>query len=718
MIRKLFLLFLILVLSVGCAQATDYYVSTTGDNGATGTIEAPWATPSYGLTQLSQFDTLYIAEGSYLGGLSIPSDNISVIGLGTVWLNGSGSGNAIEINFKDNYYMENLNFFNFSQGAQEFGCNNYIKNCTFGNFTSTNNGWAAYIEGHLYAQARSKALENVTFTGCTFYNCDVTMTGEPNMINIDGADPSLSEPTAHDINFINTEIYGTASHQIFNIKSKNVGYGTYAYNGLEDLDINGVYIHNIVTKTGTYPNALYTIYGGAENTTLKNATLVGLPRYAIRGNYINSTFENIAISGITEGYPGVSLESIAFAKLPTNTTFKNVSVSGTALQSTIFFDSTCGLENKAEASSVQYYESKSTMDIISPVSTVYDIRAKGNGSASLSYPNGRIITATLTSANAPYTFVAPVYTPSGTTCTLTQQTGGTTSSVAHVVVYNYSAKPAVENATITPRAPVGSEILNFTAESTNGNLVTFDAWNLIPSAQYTIKEDGSVKSTQLANETGHISWNNDVWSEHIYTVILSPPVAAFSASPLSGAATTYVTFTDESTLGPTSWLWDFGDGTTSTLQNPVHTYSTNGTFTVNLTVSNAAGSDSEVKTDYITITDAVYAPVASFSANVTSGALPLDVLFTDSSTNTPTSWLWNFGDGTTSTDQNPEHTYSVDGSYTVTLTASNAAGSNTYIKSSYISAGTTTSFSLSYVMWWLRVHTPWWGLAYPLVGEA
>ena len=77
-------------------------------------------------------------------------------------------------------------------------------------------------------------------------------------------------------------------------------------------------------------------------------------------------------------------------------------------------------------------------------------------------------------------------------------------------------------------------------------------------------------------------------------------------------------------------------------------------------------------------------PVAAFSANVTSGTAPLGVLFTDESTNSPTSWSWTFGDTGTSTVQNPTHTYTSAGNYTVTLTATNAYGSDIENKTAYI----------------------------------
>lgn len=77
--------------------------------------------------------------------------------------------------------------------------------------------------------------------------------------------------------------------------------------------------------------------------------------------------------------------------------------------------------------------------------------------------------------------------------------------------------------------------------------------------------------------------------------------ADFSATPMSGSAPLQVSFTDQSLIMPRSWLWDFGDGSTSSLQNPVHTYSSDGNFTVTLTIAVWAVSDSIVKTGYINV---------------------------------------------------------------------------------------------------------------------
>jgi PKD repeat protein len=82
---------------------------------------------------------------------------------------------------------------------------------------------------------------------------------------------------------------------------------------------------------------------------------------------------------------------------------------------------------------------------------------------------------------------------------------------------------------------------------------------------------------------------------------LKPPVSAFSASPLNGKAPLTVKFTDKSTNNPTSWYWDFGDNSTSTVQNPVHTYAKAGEFTIKLTVKNSVGTNSVSKKSYIIV---------------------------------------------------------------------------------------------------------------------
>lgn len=156
-------------------------------------------------------------------------------------------------------------------------------------------------------------------------------------------------------------------------------------------------------------------------------------------------------------------------------------------------------------------------------------------------------------------------------------------------------------------------------------------------------------------------------------------VAEFSASIITGPADLVVFFKDLSLGEPTSWSWDFGDGYTSSEQNPIHIYTEAGTYTVTLTVSNSSSSDAEIKVDYIT----VYA-VADFYAEPITGYSSLLVQFIDASTGTPSSWFWDFGDGTYSNEQNPQHFYSKPGEYTVTLSIITSFNNSMKTKVNYI----------------------------------
>lgn len=231
-------------------------------------------------------------------------------------------------------------------------------------------------------------------------------------------------------------------------------------------------------------------------------------------------------------------------------------------------------------------------------------------------------------------------------------------------------------------------VASFTDLSTdNGSPITGWLWDFgdgytstdqNPSHQYDDPGEYTVSLT-VQNSCGQ---DTETKVDHI--AVPGPPIADFSATPLSGCAPLTVDFTDlsdDNNSAITSWSWNFGDGNTSTDQNPSHQYANAGTYTVTLTVENGCGEDSEVKIAYII---AANAPVADFIADNTSGCAPLTVNFTDLSTNNPTSWSWDFGDGNGSSDQNPSHQYANAGTYTVSLTVQNACNLDTEIKINYI----------------------------------
>jgi PKD repeat protein len=154
-----------------------------------------------------------------------------------------------------------------------------------------------------------------------------------------------------------------------------------------------------------------------------------------------------------------------------------------------------------------------------------------------------------------------------------------------------------------------------------------------------------------------------------------PPIANFHASVTSPCVNEEIDCFDDSTGTYDSWSWDFGDGDTSTLQNPSHTYTSAGTYTVSLTISNGCGDDTATRDNYITVDPL---PEADFEASNTNPCVNESVDFTDDSAGSPTSWSWDVdGDGIEDYNtQNPSHTYTSAGTYTVSLTVSNACGSD------------------------------------------
>lgn len=170
------------------------------------------------------------------------------------------------------------------------------------------------------------------------------------------------------------------------------------------------------------------------------------------------------------------------------------------------------------------------------------------------------------------------------------------------------------------------------------------------------------------------------------------PTAKFTATPTQADNSAEVQFSDYSTgTNIVAWNWDFGDGDTSYEQNPKHRYTKPGAYTVKLVVINdKQNSATETKNNYINIR--LTAPKADFIQSKVDGYAPLTVQFEYSLANLyfPDSFLWNFGDGTTSTERNPIHTYTNAGSYDVQLEVGNSLGKDAIRKGNAVTVFTPT----------------------------
>jgi PKD repeat protein len=148
------------------------------------------------------------------------------------------------------------------------------------------------------------------------------------------------------------------------------------------------------------------------------------------------------------------------------------------------------------------------------------------------------------------------------------------------------------------------------------------------------------------------------------------PLSGFSVSPRPACRNQTVSLDDRS-IGSaiTSWHWDFGDGSTSEERSPRHAWSATGRFLVTLTVSGATGQGTSSQT-----VDVVDLPSVSFSFSPSPSPAGEPVQFLDGSQGNPYSWSWSFGDGGSSTEENPVHAFVAPGLYTVTLAARNSCG--------------------------------------------
>jgi PKD repeat protein len=192
-----------------------------------------------------------------------------------------------------------------------------------------------------------------------------------------------------------------------------------------------------------------------------------------------------------------------------------------------------------------------------------------------------------------------------------------------------------------------------------------------PSHSYAAAGTYSVKLTVTDNNGATGSTTKSVTVAAATTN--QPPVASFTAACTALSCT----FTDASTDPDgtvAAWSWNFGDGATSAVRSPSHTYTAAGTYSVKLTVTdNKGATGSMTKSVTVAVAPTNQPPVASFTVACTN----LACSFTDASHDpdgTVTSWSWNFGDGATSTTRSPSHTYVAAGTYSVKLTATDDKG--------------------------------------------
>ena len=180
------------------------------------------------------------------------------------------------------------------------------------------------------------------------------------------------------------------------------------------------------------------------------------------------------------------------------------------------------------------------------------------------------------------------------------------------------------------------------------------------------------------------SFGRDTKSLTEFIAVGDPPEPDFSVYPSQGNIPLTVAFTGLTNGTIRSWKWDFGDGSSASVQNPMHTYTKPGIYSVTVSAADEFGTGQVTKSGII---NTGVVPDAEFIAEIRQGYPPLTVRFRDFSSGSPLAWYWDFGDGTTSTEKDPVHTFTHEGRYTTSLKVVNAFGNDSLTRPNHISVG-------------------------------
>jgi PKD repeat protein len=291
--------------------------------------------------------------------------------------------------------------------------------------------------------------------------------------------------------------------------------------------------------------------------------------------------------------------------------------------------------------------------------------------------------------------------------TLSTANSSDTETKTNLIIVQRKVPPTAGIA-INPASPIALASARFTDTSEAGSApIQQRFWDFgdgttsRETSPIHVFADGGDFNVSLSVVSAH---GSDTRTE-VVTVRTIPPTASFSVSNITPFVLDNVAFTDLSTAGSapiTQYIWEFGDGSSSVEQNPIHAYNSAGEFEVRLTAVSAHGSS----TASSTVTASFMPPTAAFTADTQSPSVGQAVQFMDQSTPGTAAvnqWLWDFGDpdsgaSNASASQNPTHAYSAPGFYTVTLTVTTPVSSNnsdTVIREAFINAvqAPTPSFS-------------------------
>jgi len=835
MIRKLVLLFLVLMLSVGCAQATDYYVSPNGAGNAL-TPSTP-GDASIVDAELDAGDTLYFLDGVYTNEnvvltASGTEENPIILTAynGTPTLTGNNLSTAITL---QNYCnVSNLKI-------QNYGVSVYANTKTGLNISYNEihvppkiiSGVAVYKYGPYLITTNNSKINNNSIimdinaeslagaAGCA----GVWISGN----NSDVSNNTVEGHAHNSICLVGLADGETTAKLSTNLTVRNNYVANNSVHGGMDIagDINDLWIEN---NTFFRASALYVHKQsiGSYRVHFNNNTVTDASRTDFMWVRDSEACNNTIVNATGDAfYNYVNVPKIDSLERPVNLTLRdNLFVNTTGYTVRMSARSEAGTRgdvlyiNNRGSNKKYAFEGITTNAIVrfdGYQPEKFNIITQSNSTSTVEFLDNRLFKITKTYGYENHTTINPLWYP--------DKSNFSVISLANsgwgydVTSYPLTITPTTDTVSVSSIGtfnldlPAGSTIMSITADSTDGNVVDFVLSDLTTNAVYSIYRDGELVSTQNADENGEITWNNSAWSEHTFTVVYDSGEAVYCSRQVSGSADdayeqgagyfsktlTSVIVQSNPDSGSDGYIaggvrfqnitipkgatvtaaylqlnvYDATyDNPNMTIYGNDHDNSPDFTEGANIisrtrTDSGVSWVDSNVALGWVqspdlktiaqeiidregwqsgnnitlllipdvgtqisiraksydadpTLAPKLYIeyetdapPVAQFISNVTSGTVPLTVQFTDSSSGDPTAWSWDIdNDGTEDyTTQNATHVYSTAGTYSVNLTVTNAAGTDSELKELYISANNPSLITQMMNSFWY-----WWGARWQL----
>ena len=644
------------VLVDGVSQGTISSYTFTNVQ-ASHTISAAFAINSYNIT-----------ASSGLNGTVTPA------GVTTVNFGGS---QAYAIIPTTGYHIADVQVDSVSQGT--------VSNYTFTNVQALHTISATFAINSYNITASSGANGAITPAGVTAVNFGgsqmYTITPTPGYhiasVLVDG----VSQGTISSYTFTNVQashtISATFAINTYNITASSGANGTVTPSGVTAVNFGGSQAYAIIPTTGYHIADV--LVDGVSQGTISSYTFTNVQAsHTISATFAINTYNITASSGANGAIIPAGVTTVNYGATPTYAIIPNsgyhvadVLVNGTSVGAvtSYLFPAVTTDKTISATFAINTYTITATNDTFGSVTPagVTTVNYGATPTYTITPNSGYHVADVLvngTSVGAVASYLFPAVT-----------TNKTISATFALNTYTITASIVGGNGNVSP----ADQAVNYGATPS----VTF-----APDTGYHLNtvtvNDNTVTPTGNSYTFPPVTTNMTL----VGTFMVDPPVAGFTGTPRSGPIPLVITFNDTSTNNPASWLWNFGDGQTSTLRNPTNTYSLAGNYSVSLTVTNAGGSNSTSKDGYIF----TYIPaVANFTGTPTSGPASLDTYFTDLSTGSPSSWFWDFGDGYTGpaqTTQNTGHTYNAVGVYSVNLTVANTYSSSYLLRPAYINVTT------------------------------